>query len=863
MASHGYDLSNCDREPIHKLGSIQGFGALIALNADWIVAHRSANLAAILQRPAVPAVGGRLGEHFAPAAMKLLRQAAGQLDEDQGIAEAGGGAVTDLVSRLFGVDLLGNGVLFDIALHRSGRLLIVELEPAEGGGELQYPGGLRPLMQRLGRHRDITDLCAEAARQMKVLLGFDRVMVYRFHQDGSGEVIAEAREQRLEPFLNLRYPHTDIPAQARALYLRSLLRIIADVNATPVPIEPEHAIDGGAVDLSLSTLRAVSPIHIEYLKNMGVTASLSISIVVGGKLWGLFACHHYAPRTLPYSLRTTAELFAQLFALQLELAIASGGSRMAERGRQLHDRLMTRLVGGTALVENLSTLDGVIGQVIPHDGSSAFVDGAYSCRGAAPTEAEFLAMVPALNAASSSQIIHSDALATMLPPAAAFTDRACGALVIPVSRRPRDYVVFWRRELPQVVTWAGRPEKVMEYGPNGPRLSPRRSFEAWKQSVEGHSAPWTPEELTVAEHVRVTLLEVILRMSDEQMQERARAAEQQELLIAELNHRVRNILTLIRGLVSQSRSEGTSIEQFADLVGGRIRALALAHDNITREHWSPASLHELIETEAEAYLGGKTDRITVTGPDVLVAPEAYTVLALVLHEMMTNSAKYGSLCDSAGRLAIDTRLDNVGDLQIGWRESGGPPVRPPQRRGFGSTIIERSIPYELRGAAELRHRLSGVEADFTIPGRFVQPGPSRPDMPPKDEPRLQERKGADGASPIDHVLVVEDSMIIAMDAEEALFGLGIPTVSVVSSVAGAKALLDNDRPDLALLDFNLGAESSEPIARALDEMGVPYWFVTGYGDAIAQLGETAARGILQKPYSTADLAGILEQMRGG
>src|SRR5690606_33887716 len=130
------------------------------------------------------------------------------------------------------------------------------------------------------------------------------------------------------------------------------LRIISDVNAAPVPIEPAASFTGEPVDLSLSTLRAVSPIHIEYLKNMGVGASLSISIVIGGRLWGLFACHHYGPRVLPYSLRTTAELFWQLFSLQLELAIATAGSRIAERGRQLHDQLMTRLVGGTSLVEN-------------------------------------------------------------------------------------------------------------------------------------------------------------------------------------------------------------------------------------------------------------------------------------------------------------------------------------------------------------------------------------------------------------------------------------------------------------------------------------------------------------------------------
>ncbi|WP_347301883.1 HWE histidine kinase domain-containing protein [Croceibacterium sp. TMG7-5b_MA50] len=855
---HQYDLTDCDREPIHRPGNIQNFGALIALNADWIVAHRSANLSDILGRDHAPTIGARLGEHFVPTAMTQLREAAGQLDEGDTTGNS-----ADLVSRLFGISLMGNGDLFDIAVHRTGRLVVIELEPHAPGGELTHLGGLRPLMQRLARHNDVGDLCADAARQMKTLLGFDRVMVYRFHPDGSGEVFAEAREPRLEPFLNLRYPHTDIPQQARTLYLRNLLRIIADVDATPVPIEPATTLEGAPLDLSLSTLRAVSPIHLEYLRNMGVAASLSISIVVGGKLWGLFACHHYEPRSASYSLRTTAELFAQLFALQLELAISTAGSRVAERGRQLHDRLMTRLVGGTALVENLATLDSVIGQVIPHDGASAFVDGDYRCRGAAPSEEEFMALVPALNAASTSQIIATEALADLLSAAAAFADRACGALVIPVSRRPRDYVVLWRRDLPQVVVWAGRPEKAVDYGPNGPRLSPRKSFEAWQQSVEGRSTPWTPEELTVAEHVRITLLEVILRLSDEQMVERQRAAEQQELLIAELNHRVRNILTLIRGLVSQSRSEGTSIEQFADLVGGRIRALALAHDNITREQWAPASLHDLIRTEAEAYLSGKIQRVSITGPDVLVAPEAYTVLALVLHEMMTNSAKYGSLCDSSGRLAIDTRLDKLGDLQISWRESGGPPVRPPQRRGFGSTIIERSIPYELRGAANLRHKLSGVEADFTIPSRFVQPAGPGAAREPAEGFTLMERKGSEGTGTMQHVLVVEDSMIIAMDAEEALLGLGVPRVSVVSSVAGALPMLEQDRPDLALLDFNLGVESSEPIARALDAADIPYWFVTGYGDAIAQLGETSARGILQKPYSPADLAGILEEMRGG
>ncbi len=841
------DLTNCDREPIHRPGMIQNFGALIAVTADWMIAHRSANCEALLGAPFE--TGERLVSQITPEALEAIRSAVGLADEG------------DTVERLFGLYLFGRHRQFDLALHRSGSLAIIEIEPHDPKSYAQHLGILRPVMQRLQRLSEVAELAAEASVTLKRLLGFDRVMVYRFHPDLSGEVIAEAREDHLGSFLNLRYPATDIPQQARELYLRNLIRIISDVNAEPVPIEPATSLTGQPIDLSLSTLRAVSPIHVEYLQNMGVSASLSISIVIKGKLWGLFACHHYSPRVLPYSLRTVAELFAQLFSLQLELAISSASSRIAERGRQLHDRLMTRLVGGPSLLEGLSTIDGVIGQVVPHDGYSAYLAGHYTARGSAPSEAEFNALVPALNTGTVSQLISSDELGKLLPSANTFADRACGALIIPVSRRPRDYVVLWRRELPQVVQWAGRPEKELEDGPDGPRLSPRKSFAAWRESVQGKSAPWTPEELAIAEHLRITLLEVILRMSEDQMQERTVAQNQQDLLIAELNHRVRNILTLIRGLISQSRSEGISVNHFADLIGGRIRALALAHDNITRQQWSPASLHELISTEAEAYLFGHTQRIAIEGPDILVAPEAYTVLALVIHEMITNSAKFGSLCVSSGQLAIATALDEHGDLTIAWRERGGPPVQQPLRQGFGSTIIAKSIPFELRGEVEVRHKREGLEADFTIPGRYVQPARD----PEATSPAMGESAGTEDDRPLGsvlrHVLLVEDSMIIAIDSEQALKRLGVARVSVAGCVADAMRIIALGQPDAALLDYHLGDETSEAIAVELDRIGVPYWFVTGYGDAVAQLTASSARGVLQKPYTSEDLGRLLAALR--
>ena len=851
-ADYEFDLTNCDREPIHRLGKIQPFGALVALNADWMVARYSRNFAEILGADTDIGPGVSLLQIFSPEAIEKLRVALRNVDGP------------DAVERIFGVDLLANDALFDVAVHSSGRLTIVEFEPHDTEGFGNHIGSLRPMMSEMDKFTEIEPLCQYAAERMKHLLGFDRVMVYKFRADGSGEVIGESREPHLESYLTLRYPATDIPKQARALYVRNLFRIITDVNGEQVPIEPEVSIEGDTIDLSLSTLRAVSPIHLEYLRNIGVQASLSISIVIDGKLWGLFACHHYEPRMLPYSLRTVAELFSQLFSLMLGRRLSNVGNRLGGRGRALHDRLMARLAGGTSLVENIETIDSVIGEVIPHAGTSAYVEGVYKTRGKAPSEEEFRALVPALNSASTSRIFATDSIGEQIPAAQAFADRVVGAMVIPVSRRPRDYLVLWRRELPQVVTWAGNPEKAVETGPHGDRLTPRKSFEAWQQSVSGHSEAWSEEELQIAESLRVTLLEVILRLTDEAMQDRARAQQQQELLIAELNHRVRNILNLIRSLISQTRHEASDIASFSEIVGGRIASLASAHDNITKQNWSPASLKELIRNEAEAYSGGKGDRVKIEGPDVLIAPEAYTVLALVIHEMMTNSAKYGSLCDSSGTITVKLSRNRDEDLCIDWRERGGPPVKPPERRGFGSTIIERSIPFELKGEADVRYKLSGVEADFVVPGRFVTPAAEEGNMSTGESASPQPKKPrAEGSEFPRHVLVVEDSMIIAMDAEDSLRQIGVEVVTTAGSVRSALESIAQDPPQLAILDYNLGTETSDPIADKLRDLGVPFYLATGYGELGEKLEEQGARGLLKKPYGKDELEGMLEEFTAG
>lgn len=837
------DLDTCASEPIHIPGRIQSFGALIAVSSDWLIAHCSANFGAFVGLAAQPQQGEPLAAHLGAQFVAALRR------KLQAVSAPGS------VERIFGIAAGTCDGLFDVALHISGRTIVIEFERHASGDYEHNVGMLRPMMGRLEAMRDPTRLCDAAARQMKALLGFDRVMVYRFEEDDSGEVLAEAREPALESFLGLHYPASDIPPQARALYLRNILRTIADVDDPTVAVVPAVSTAGVPLDLSHSTLRGVSPIHIEYLHNMGVTASLSISIILRGRLWGLFACHHYSgPRVLPYSLRTGAELFAQLFAFQLDQVLSDQGREQMRRAQELHDRLMAQLAESSGLIEHFDAMLDLISEVIPHDGASAFVEGQYVARGRAPSQAQFESVLPLLNGGATSTVWANAALGEQAAAAKAFADLAAGALAIPVSRRPRDYIVLWRRERKQLVNWAGRPDKPVELGPNGVRLTPRKSFEAWQEVVEGKSVPWSEDECRAAESLRVTLLEVILRITDSAMAERARAQEQQELLIAELNHRVRNVLNLIRGLITQTRHEAHDIGGFIDAVNGRIHALALAHDGITKENWAPSSLIDLIETEAKAYVSGKADRVVIAGDDVLIAPDAFPVLALVIHEMLTNCVKYGSLCDHHGSVLITLSRDKSGDLTMAWREAGGPAVRVPQRRGFGSVIVERSIPHELGGSAAIRFQLGGVEAEFVVPARFV--------TPTKRKAAATDKAGAAAAKakalPL-RVLLVEDNMIIALDTEENLRALGVPTVDVASSNDSALAIITNAPPAFALLDFNLGGETSEPIARALAQRGIAFAFASGYGEVEAMAGDYPTRvGTLQKPYSKDDLARIMQ-----
>ena len=846
------DLTNCDREPIHILGAIQPIGFLVAVSPEWVVERASTNIAEFLGDKAADPIGKPLDALIDRTAVHNFRNRVAMLRGP------------DAVERIFGCPLHEGPGAFDIALHVSGDQIVIEAEPAsdEHGDATNT---VRSMIVRLDQAADLDAFLNEGARLIRGFTGYDRVMIYRFAEDGSGEVAAESAVPNIGKFKGLHYPATDIPQQARQLYKRNLLRVITDVNAEPVPVEPQLDAAGQPLDLSLSILRSVSRIHIEYLKNMGVGASMSISIIVDDQLWGLFACHHYGPKSPSFERRSVCELFAQMFSMRLESRLRKELMEFERRARDISDQLLGAVATDDTLLNDPDWLSGILTNAIPADGVGVWINGSHAFSGSTPPLGGFREIIASLPDLSHGEVFATDHIASVVPGAERYASSVSGMLAIPLSRSARDYVVLFRSELIRSVRWGGDPHKPVEYGPNGPRLTPRESFAEWKELVEGKSRPFTASEMRVAETLRATLIEVVLRLAEEATTQRQAAHARQELLIAELNHRVRNILGVIRGLIRQSKPHDDSIESFVKLVDGRIHALARAHNQITDDHWGPAPIQALIDAEAAAFLADGGDRITTDGDFVLLNPQAYSTMALVIHELVTNSAKYGSLSVPEGYVEMQWSRNHAGDLIVEWREKGGPAVSAPTRKGFGTTIIGRSVPYDLGGESKISFAKSGVKAWFRVPARHVSeagqgrtptikyPRPAIGHPTPPPEQVLEGRK----------VLLVEDSLIIALDAEDVLARLGAEEVATASTVDAGLETIDSFAPSVAMLDINLGDRTSYALADRLDDLGVPFLFASGYGEQ-AQLPERhAKRAVLQKPYTLENDARALDALIGG
>jgi diguanylate cyclase (GGDEF)-like protein/PAS domain S-box-containing protein len=482
------DLSHCGSEPIHIPGAIQPHGAVLAALADGLlVTHASANLAAILGRPVEAVLGRPLENAIGEAACREL------LD-----AGTSGAMTPEHVHFL----RLPDGGMLNLRAHRTGRHVCVDIEPQEL--EPTRPLFLaRQVVVAFKHAASAIELCELAVDGLKALSGYDRVMAYRFFEDGHGEVIAEAREPSLVAYLGQHYPASDIPPQARRLYMRQRVGAIVNSSYIPVPLCAEPTLDDGTpLDLTHSALRSPSPVHCEYMRNMNTAASLTIGLAHGSDLWGMLVCHHTKPRCAGFEMRAAADLIGLVVSL---LLVSTGEAEVLAQRLQSSATLRVladRLAAPVPLSEALTAAKAEVLRLAGATGAVVRLSGTLVSLGATPSPPAIKIALAALHPLADRDRVVVDNLSLRYPELADSIGEASGALLLPLASGEDDLILWFRPELTRTIVWGGNPGEHTTTHSATARISPRTSFAAWKETVKGHSAPWTTADMAQAREVR-------------------------------------------------------------------------------------------------------------------------------------------------------------------------------------------------------------------------------------------------------------------------------------------------------------------------------------------------------------------------
>lgn len=703
MTDDAIDLTGCDREPIHIPGSIQPHGMLLVCEGPKLsVTHAAGDIESRLGvvewvgRPLADLIGADLArEAAASESPQLLRR----------IATARGEAL-------------------DVSVHRDGRRTLIELEP-DLGRPLSAAAVLAGLHSAAGgfeRAGNLRALCERAAAEFRRLTGYDRVMIYRFLEDGAGAVLGEDRREDLQSFLNHHFPGSDIPAQARALYVRNLVRVIPDVSYAPAPLRPAWSAEK-PLDMSDCALRSVSPIHLRYLKNMGVAASASMSIVMDGALWGLVACHHETPRQIPYEVRAACRALAGGLARQIKAKEEAEGYRERIRLRGFEDDIVSLLSRDGSLDIALSNHLGEARKMLNADGVAVLRGGELVTAGAVPSESLIRELAPWLVARSTETVFATDRLSTLYPQATAFGAVGSGVLAVTLSVDEPWLLIWFRAELVQVIEWAGNPHKTS--ATPGGVLEPRTSFDAWRETVEGRSRRWSLPEVEAAGRLRHAVLAVRAnrRLRDlnkrltETLGEKDLLLQQKEFLIGEVNHRVQNSLNLVSSFLGlQSRaSEDPALHAALEEARRRLGAVALVHRRLYRADQIEAVdgaryIEELCADMASSMGEDWGPQLSVDLAPVMLPTDRAVTVGLILTELLINANKYayggGSgpieivLAEERGALRL-----SVADKGKGKTKTGG---------GFGTRMMTALVA-QLGGEIEYRDNKPGLRAILTAP----------------------------------------------------------------------------------------------------------------------------------------------------
>ncbi|MFK7958623.1 MAG: HWE histidine kinase domain-containing protein [Lysobacterales bacterium] len=829
-------LENCDSEPVHIPGQIQSFAVLLATDSDFEkIIWCSSNVAQLLGSEPNEILGQ-------PLATLLGREFCHDLANTLSLSSA-------KVQRERVAQISTNHQQFEVWAHFSHGLPVMEFEPvtSQDVGQRESILLVRSLLARLSGLSDLDRALNDAVTSLRGLSGFDRVMLYQFDHNGDGEVKAESLSGGMEPYLGLRFPRWDIPKQAREIMRAVRLRVIGNVEESPSAlVAGEHNMP--PLDLTLAASRASSPIHLEYLSNMGVSGSMTLSIVVGDDLWGLIAFHHRTPRWVGPNLRGAAELFIQFFSLQLE-------QNLSRIRNDVKSVVLAQYQALQEAADSATSIESLVEKIAPQycalldaQGMAMISADSVANYGQVPEDTESRAIAKQLLKPNGPSLAAVDSLAKH----GLLAGNAAGALAIRIDEDNLRQVVFYRCEAVKSVRWAGAPEKTIIVEKDQPRLKPRGSFGVYTQALEGHCKPWDNQTLITAGEIATALAKADASLYRRLTQ---KVERQRTIYIAELNHRVRNILALIRSLSRRAHESTHSLESYAKALEQRIEALGAAHDLAASKMAAGVEIGDIFETEAKPYLTASGNQLHLSGKRYLIRPDVAPIFALVVHELTTNCVKYGALSNADGSITVHMEhIDN--HLKISWSEAGGPPVQQPRRRGFGLSLIEKAIPYELDGDAEVRFDVNGLCTTFHIPMDLIDPMPSAlagTEMP--------SRKSRPVRIDIPNtVLVVEDSLMVALDTAEMLERMGVNRILTCATIDQAMRELEEITPDCAIMDISLRRGTSFELAETLVARQIPFCFATGYGSENKIPEALSQVTVLTKPVDEKTLRTTVESL---
>jgi light-regulated signal transduction histidine kinase (bacteriophytochrome) len=702
------DLDDCAREPIHIPGAIQPHGVMLVLDpSSQEITHAAGDVAALLGVEAWigRSLGEVLGDEIASRAART----------------SGSSAPGEYVGRV----TTAGGRPIDVSIHVCGDHTILEAEPAP---ETVMPAAvLLAQLEAAGgafeRAPNLKALCERAAIEFQRLTGFDRVMIYRFLDDEAGVVLAETTGAGLPSYLNHHFPGSDIPAQARALYVRNLVRVIPDVGYRPAPLQPAWREDA-PLDMSDAILRSVSPVHMQYLRNMGVGASASISIVKEGALWGLIACHHATAKLMPYDIRAAARTLAGGLARQVRAKEDAEGYRERLRLRGVEDELASRFA-------RLGGVEGSLAASLPDLRVMFDADGVAVVRGEAlmmdgvhPPPAAIRELAGWLLTAAPDAPLATDRLSEFHAKAKAYQKSGSGLLGLVVGAEEPLVILWFRVEENEVVNWAGNPHKAASLGP-GERLTPRASFEAWRETVRGRARRWTLPEVDAAVRLRGLLLEQrgqrrlreLNHQLSEAVSEKDGLLQQKEMLLREVNHRIQNSLQLVSSFLGlQSRAAGDPVLHAAfEEARRRLSAVSLVHRRLYRaDQIETVDLLRYLEdlaAEMASAMGEEwAGKITLDGEPVLAPTDRAVSLGLIVTELVINANKYAyGGAPGPIEITLDSHRDKlritVADRGRGGHEDTG---------GFGSRMMAAMV-RQLGGEMTYGDNKPGLRATLTAP----------------------------------------------------------------------------------------------------------------------------------------------------